>query len=97
MMNIQQSNGDFSPNINGNNNRTNNFKVGFACKARYTFLGFILGIATSFLGSCLFDYYKNEKTSIGTKTENSVNNHSNPNDSNIIETSNNTISNGIEN
>ena len=53
MMNIQQSNGDFSPNINGNNNRTNNFKVGFACKARYTFLGFILGIATSYLRSCL--------------------------------------------
>ena len=95
-MNIQQSNGDYSPNINGNNNRTNNFKVGFAYKARYTVLGFFLGVVTSFLGSYLYDNIKNE-TYIGTKTENPVNSHLIPNDSNNIETSYNINSNGIEN
>lgn len=81
MINYQQSNGDHSPNINGNNNRTNNVKVSCACKARYTFLGFILGVVTSFLGSYLYDYYKNEKTSIVTNTEIPVNNQLFPNDS----------------
>lgn len=66
-MNFQQSHGDYSPNINGNNNKTNqntsNIKVCFACKARYTLLGFLFGVATSYVGSYLYDNYKKEKVS----------------------------------
>lgn len=65
MMNFQQSYGEFSPNINGDNNQTNQnigiVKVGFAYKVRYTFIGFIIGVATSFIGSYLYDSIKNVK------------------------------------
>jgi len=84
-MNFQQSHGDFSPNINGNNNQTNqntsNFKVSFACKARYTILGFFIGVATSYVGSYLYDNYKIDKVSDKIETEISVTNQLAPNDS----------------
>ena len=61
-MNIQKSKGDFAPNTIGSNNQINqnskNIKTSFGCKARYTLLGFILGIASSYLGSYLYDNYK---------------------------------------
>lgn len=85
MMNIQQANGDFSSINNGNNNRTNqncnNFTVSFVTKARYTFIGFLLGVATSFLGSYLYDNYRNVKPSSDIKIERPVNNQLIPNDS----------------
>jgi len=65
-MNFQQSRGEFSPNVNGNNNQTNhnsaNIKLSLGSKARYTLFGFLIGIATSYIGSYLYDNYKIEKT-----------------------------------
>ncbi len=85
MMNFQQSQGDFSPNILGDNNQTNpnskNIKVSFGCKARYTFLGFLIGIATSYAGSYLYDNYKIDKVSDKTETEIPVTNQLAPSDS----------------
>ena len=84
-MNFQQSHGDYSPNINGNNNQTNqntsNLKVSFACKARYTFWGFLIGILTSYFGSYLYDCYKIDKVSEKIRTEIPVTNQLTPNDS----------------
>lgn len=85
MMNFQQSKGDFSPNINGDNNRTNqkcnNITISLASKVRYTFVGFLLGVATSFLGSYLYDNYKSINTSSDINMENPVDNQLIPNDS----------------
>lgn len=84
-MNFQQSHGDNSPNINGNNNQTNqntsSIKISFACKVRYTFIGFLIGVATSYVGSYLYDNYKIDRVSEKSKTENSVTNQLIRNDS----------------
>lgn len=76
MMNFQQSKGDYSPNICGDNNSTNhninNIKVDFAVKARYTFIGFLLGVATSYFASYLYDNYKITIMSEKNKTEDPV-------------------------
>lgn len=84
-MNFQQSKGDFSPNINGDNNQTNqnisNFKVSFICKARYTLLGFLIGVATSYVGSYLYDNYKIDKVSENNQIEQPITNQSMPTDS----------------
>lgn len=79
-MNFQQSHGDFSSNINGDNNQTN-LKVSLACKARYTFIGFLIGVATSYIGSYLYDNYKIDKVSDKIKTEIPVTNQLSPSDS----------------
>ena len=77
---FQQSHGDFSPNINGSNNQTNqncnNIKTGSGCKVRYTLLGFLIGVATSYVGSYLYDNYKIEKIFGKNQIENSITNQS---------------------
>ena len=83
-MNFQQSHGDYSPNINGNDNQANqnikNIKVSFS-KARYTFLGFLIGVAMSYVGSYLYDNYKIDKVSDNVKTEIPMANQLAPSDS----------------
>lgn len=63
-MGIQESRGDFSPNINGSNNQTNtgntNVKIRLMDKVRYSIIGFVIGVATSFIGSYLYDWYKSK-------------------------------------
>lgn len=84
-MNFQQSRGDYSPNINGDNNQTNqdsnNTKISLACKARYTLLGFLIGVAASYVGSCLYDNYKIEKVAEKNLMEQPVTIQSTPVDS----------------
>lgn len=84
-MNFQQSHGDFSPNIKGDNNQTNqntkNIKISLGCKARYTFLGFFIGVTMSYIGSYLYDNYKIDQVSDKIKTETPVTNQLTPSDS----------------
>lgn len=79
-MNFQQSKGDHSPNINGDNNQTkqnsSNIKVSLTCKARYTLLGFLIGVVTSYVGSYLYDNYKIEKVSEKNQIEQPITNQS---------------------
>lgn len=69
-MNKQESHGDFSPNVIGPNNRVNkNIKLSFGIKTRYTLLGFIIGIASSYVGSYLYENYNIVKTPAKSKQE----------------------------
>ncbi len=78
MINFQHSHGEFSPNIKGDNNQTNqnsdNIKACFGYKVRFTFLGFLIGVATSYVGSYLYDNYKINKIPDKDKTESPVTN-----------------------
>jgi hypothetical protein len=61
-MNFQKSHGDFSPNVKGDNNQIGNnsanIKFGIKQKMQYTFLGFLIGVFTSFWGSYFYDNFK---------------------------------------
>lgn len=84
-MNFQQSHGHYSPNINGNDNKigsnTSNVRISLSDKARYTLLGFLLGIATSYLGSYLYENCKLANIFGDSQTERTVTNQSTPEDS----------------
>lgn len=73
----QQTGGDSSPIINGNENHVNQ-KIN---KAGWTLLGFILGVATSFIGSFLYDKYVSWEKVMNNQTEIPINYHSTSTDS----------------
>lgn len=61
-MMIQETKGKNSPIINGDNNNVNagdksKQKVTVKTIARYTLIGFLIAIVTSFIGSCIYSLF----------------------------------------